>query len=76
MIDDTAPINTENRCDIVSSNGSHRDNSRETRAAKTIMPSEMRSISRGDWITVAVLCFVNLINYMDRFTIAGKCFIL
>ncbi|XP_014478043.1 PREDICTED: protein spinster isoform X1 [Dinoponera quadriceps] len=35
------------------------------------MPSEMRSINRSDWITVAVLCFVNLINYMDRFTIAG-----
>lgn len=23
-------------------------------------------------MTVAVLCLVNLINYMDRFTIAGK----
>ncbi|XKL68536.1 hypothetical protein PGB90_004027 [Kerria lacca] len=23
------------------------------------------------WITVMILCFVNLINYMDRFTIAG-----
>lgn len=24
------------------------------------------------WITVMILCFVNLINYMDRFTIAGN----
>lgn len=27
---------------------------------------------RKAWFTVIVLCFVNLINYMDRFTIAGK----
>lgn len=33
----------------------------------------VRCISRSQWFTVAVLCFVNLINYMDRFTIAGKC---
>ena len=35
-------------------------------------PSTVRSITRSQWFTVAVLCFVNLINYMDRFTIAGK----
>ncbi|XP_021696331.1 protein spinster isoform X1 [Aedes aegypti] len=28
-------------------------------------------VSRTAWFTVIVLCFVNLINYMDRFTIAG-----
>ncbi|XP_075221174.1 lysolipid transporter protein spinster isoform X2 [Lycorma delicatula] len=28
-------------------------------------------ITGRDWLTVAVLCFVNLINYMDRYTIAG-----
>lgn len=28
--------------------------------------------SRTAWFTVIVLCFVNLINYMDRFTIAGR----
>ncbi|XP_059614025.1 protein spinster isoform X1 [Phlebotomus argentipes] len=31
----------------------------------------LRSIGRREWFTVSVLCFVNLINYMDRFTIAG-----
>ncbi|XP_035784897.1 protein spinster-like isoform X1 [Anopheles albimanus] len=31
----------------------------------------MGSTSASAWFTVAVLCFVNLINYMDRFTIAG-----
>jgi len=29
-------------------------------------------ISVGEWLTIIILCFVNLINYMDRFTIAGK----
>lgn len=29
-------------------------------------------ISPGEWFAMFVLCFVNLINYMDRFTIAGK----
>lgn len=32
----------------------------------------LRAISYSEWFTVVVLCFVNLINYMDRFTIAGK----
>jgi hypothetical protein len=35
-------------------------------------PQVRRPISRTEWITVAILCFVNLINYMDRFTVAGK----
>ena len=29
-------------------------------------------VSRSQWITVAILTYVNLINYMDRYTIAGK----
>jgi len=29
-------------------------------------------VSRADWITLIILTFVNLINYMDRYTIAGK----
>merc|ERR1711963_229329 len=28
-------------------------------------------VSRSEWITLAILTFVNLINYMDRYTIAG-----
>jgi len=31
-----------------------------------------RTVSCVQWITVAVLCYVNLINYMDRYTMAGK----
>ena len=33
---------------------------------------ESGPISRIEMFTVFVLCFVNLINYMDRLTIAGK----
>ena len=29
-------------------------------------------ITTKQWITVAVLVYVNLINYMDRLTLAGK----
>ena len=31
-------------------------------------------VTRADWLTLAILTFVNLINYMDRYTIAGKIF--
>ncbi|XP_056642586.1 protein spinster isoform X2 [Diorhabda carinulata] len=31
----------------------------------------MRDVTFREWVVVAILCFVNLINYMDRFTIAG-----
>ena len=34
--------------------------------------SELRKITIKEWLTVIILCFVNLINYMDRFTIAGN----
>ena len=26
------------------------------------------------WVSVAILCFINLINYMDRYTVSGKTF--
>ena len=26
------------------------------------------------WTSVAILCFINLINYMDRYTVSGKSF--
>lgn len=68
MINDTATIHEDTKYHIVNAD---RNDSRETRV-KTTMPSEIRSVSLSDWLTVAILCFVNLINYMDRFTIAGE----
>ena len=29
-------------------------------------------VRRSEWISLAILTFVNLINYIDRYTIAGK----
>ncbi len=29
-------------------------------------------VTTAQWVTVMILCFVNLINYMDRYTVAGK----
>jgi hypothetical protein len=43
--------------------------SRRTRQSETLGFS---SVSKSQWFTVGVLCFINLINYMDRFTIAGE----
>uniref|UniRef100_A0A2Y9D3G0 Major facilitator superfamily (MFS) profile domain-containing protein n=1 Tax=Anopheles quadriannulatus TaxID=34691 RepID=A0A2Y9D3G0_ANOQN len=39
--------------------------------ADTVTTTTTSSIGANAWFTVGVLCFVNLINYMDRFTIAG-----
>ncbi|CAG9836349.1 unnamed protein product [Diabrotica balteata] len=33
-------------------------------------PRGMRNVTFREWVVVGILCFVNLINYMDRFTIA------
>ncbi|KAF5282489.1 hypothetical protein FQR65_LT14259 [Abscondita terminalis] len=33
--------------------------------------TSLRDVKFREWITVIILCFVNLINYMDRFTLAG-----
>ena len=35
-------------------------------------PAKARSTSMVEWCAVFILFFVNLINYMDRLTIAGK----
>lgn len=35
-------------------------------------PPESSRLTRRQIVTVAILCFVNLINYMDRLTVAGK----
>jgi hypothetical protein len=31
----------------------------------------LNHVSKTQWVTVAILTYVNLINYMDRYTIAG-----
>lgn len=44
--------------------------SRRNRQAETT--GTFSTVSSKEWFTVGVLCFINLINYMDRFTIAGE----
>lgn len=41
-------------------------------------PQTMKGPARAKkrYVSVAILCLINLINYMDRFTIAGKSFIV
>jgi hypothetical protein len=52
------------------------DNKSDNVGRRSRLSSESRSgyssVSKKEWFTVSVLCFINLINYMDRFTIAGK----
>ncbi|XP_043282157.1 protein spinster isoform X2 [Venturia canescens] len=49
------------------------DQETSTNPPQTIKQRETneRVISGREWATVLVLCFVNLINYMDRTTVAG-----
>lgn len=48
------------------------DDSKRPNSRNSHQYDGLRSITYGEWFSVGVLCFVNLINYMDRFTIAGK----
>lgn len=41
-------------------------------SSDTFVAGTENAITRQKIITVIVLCYVNLINYMDRYTIAGK----
>ncbi|KAH8416169.1 hypothetical protein KR222_009729 [Zaprionus bogoriensis] len=50
---------------------SDSDSMERLRGVDESRPSQEATPGRREWFTVAVLCFVNLINYMDRFTIAG-----
>lgn len=38
--------------------------------------NSLSKITAMEWLTVIVLCYINLINYMDRFTVAGMYFYL
>ncbi|XP_055916681.1 protein spinster isoform X1 [Eupeodes corollae] len=50
---------------------SNSNSSEENMEQPARIPAIRSTISYKEWFTVGVLCFVNLINYMDRFTIAG-----
>ncbi|XP_055849862.1 protein spinster isoform X3 [Episyrphus balteatus] len=50
---------------------SNSNSSEENMLQPVRIANTRSSVSCMEWFTVGVLCFVNLINYMDRFTIAG-----
>lgn len=52
--------------------GTDRDSPVSDHPRSGVSAEGFRSVSRVEWFTVIILCFVNLINYMDRFTIAGE----
>lgn len=53
--------------EMPSTSGSSENSSSEVEVRPAGPPLTKRQI-----VTVIILCFVNLINYMDRYTIAGK----
>ena len=66
------PTNPSSQALVKSHGGQLRPNdSEESIEIKTKVKSP-NFVSRSDWMTLAILTFVNLINYMDRYTIAGK----
>ena len=46
--------------------------SSNTNIRKDYIKTSPNYISKAQWCAVVILTFVNLINYMDRYTIAGK----
>ena len=52
----------ESRCTSTASNGSDENADDQT----------LRNVKLRDWIAIFILSFINLINYMDRFTLAGE----
>lgn len=56
-------------------NGSDNDSATALLQEKQARRREnLGDVSFREYMTVGILCFVNLINYMDRFTIAGEYF--
>ncbi|XP_045477663.1 protein spinster isoform X4 [Harmonia axyridis] len=47
------------------------DNTRNTDKSAEVYVKTFKDVTTREWIAIFILCFVNLINYMDRFTIAG-----
>ncbi|CAH1963060.1 unnamed protein product [Acanthoscelides obtectus] len=51
-------------------NNSQQELVRDAEEAGEENERSLRDLKFREWVAVFVLCFVNLINYMDRFTIA------
>lgn len=67
-----ADAESVNASDSVLSVDGEIDDSKRPSSRNSHQYNGLSSITCAEWFSVGVLCFVNLINYMDRFTIAGK----
>ena len=66
------PTNPSSQALVKSHGGQLRPNDSEESIEVKKNVKSPNFVSRADWMTLAILTFVNLINYMDRYTIAGK----
>ncbi|CAG9774096.1 unnamed protein product [Ceutorhynchus assimilis] len=57
------------KLNIMEQNNSQAELVRETE--QNVQERSWGDVKWHEWVSVAVLCYVNLINYMDRFTVAG-----
>jgi len=65
------PTNPSSQALVKSHEGQLRPNDSEESIEVKKNVKSPNFVSRQDWMTLAILTFVNLINYMDRYTIAG-----
>lgn len=63
--------NTSNQ-QLIINNGDNDSSTTLLQSKPARRRDDIREVTLMEYFTVGILCFVNLINYMDRFTIAGK----
>lgn len=56
-----------------SPNHSHTNDSHVINTPESAIRRFVPSMATRAWVTVTVLTAVNLVNYMDRFSVAGMC---
>lgn len=71
MVDNDIPANTSQQYLVVSAEQTYTTQE-STRRSMPLAPTGLKLVTCQEWATVIILCYVNLINYMDRYTVAGK----
>ncbi len=65
-------LQTSSTSNSIGSSGGGGDNLSSSDDNSPQMGRNRTKVSKMEWVTVFILFYVNLINYMDRFTLAGK----
>lgn len=71
-MDRNTSVTTYSRQHLVVNEEINNSGSSEIKQNYTNSNNDDTKITKKEWITVLILCFVNLINYMDRMTVSGK----